>query len=135
MKHFKRLTQRWPVIMGRKTWESLPEEYRPLPNRTNVVITSEPDDQTMMGARFCDNLEWVLEGESHWNQVWIIGGASIYEQMVDKVDKMYLTLVDGDFDGDTFFPQFDESEWNKSWIDYNKDATPVEFWCYERIKS
>jgi len=101
LKRFKTLTTGHTVIMGRKTYESI---GKPLPNRTNIVITK---DTTFMapGCIIAHSLDEAIH-ESTDTETFIIGGASIYTQAIDKADKLYLTKVKGTYDADTFFPDF-----------------------------
>ncbi|MBT9474635.1 dihydrofolate reductase [Polaromonas sp.] len=101
--HFKRLTQGWPVIMGRKTWDSLPARFRPLPGRTNVVITRQPDWHDA-GALPASSLEAALGLCDQSDEVWIIGGAQIYAQAEPLAERIEVTEIDQDFEGDAFAP-------------------------------
>ena len=112
-KRFKALTSGHPIIMGRKTWDSLP--FKPLPNRTNIVITRDSSLSFARGglAKLAGSLEEAIEiakNASGGEEVFIVGGGQIYEQAIKKglVDRLYLTLVDGNFDADTFFPDYSE---------------------------
>lgn len=114
MKFFKEKTIGQIVIMGRKNWESIPEKYRPLSGRENVVLSRNPDF-TAGGCRVFDSLDGCLaayETEMSRN-LFIIGGGEIYKQALfsGKVSEMYITHVDKAFDADTYFPDFDSSEW------------------------
>jgi len=102
--HFKRLTQGWPVIMGRKTWDSLPARFRPLPGRTNVVITRQPD-WTDSGAQTAASLPDALAQCSQSEEVWVIGGAQIYAQAEPLAERIEVTEIAQDFDGDAFAPR------------------------------
>lgn len=101
--HFKRLTQGWPVIMGRKTWDSLPPRFRPLPGRTNVVITRQTDWHAA-GAQAAASLEGALALCQQSDEVWIIGGAQIYAQAEPLAERIEVTEIDQDFEGDAFAP-------------------------------
>lgn len=106
---FKKLTAGHPVIMGRKTFESL---VKPLVDRINIVITSDQDYRAD-GAIACHSLEEAIkvafrQAQGKKNEVFIIGGSQIYKQAIDLADKLYLTIVDGDFEADTFFPDFSD---------------------------
>ena len=122
-KRFKELTSGHIVIMGRKTYESLPEKFKPLPNRINIVVTR--NNQFTILARsykdsnsqvlICNSLEAAIQKAKSYKlqvtsfEVFIIGGASIYEQGIKYADKLYLTLVDREFpDADAFFPEYGE---------------------------
>lgn len=107
LKNFKRLTSGNTVVMGRKTFESI---GKPLPNRNNVVISSS--FPATPGIDVCQTVDEALEkARSYRKDVFIIGGSSIYQQTIPLADKMYLSYVKKEYDGDTFFPEFDESEW------------------------
>ena len=109
MKRFKRLTTGHTVIMGRKTFESLPNGA--LPNRTNVVIT-RTRGITFPDCELYDQLPDAISHHQHEKEIFIIGGASIYEQTIRLVDKLYLTRIHHTFElADTFFPEIMEDEW------------------------
>ena len=101
--HFKRLTLGCPVIMGRKTWDSLPPKFRPLPGRSNIVITRQPDWQSS-GAIPAHSLEAALSLCAQAEHVWVIGGAQIYAQALPLATTVALTEIDADFDGDAYAP-------------------------------
>lgn len=112
-KRLRTLTSGHSIIMGRKTWESLPA--KPLPNRTNIVITRNPEFSLARShlAKLAGSLEEALrqaQGKPGNEEVFIIGGGQIYEQAIEKglVNKLYLTLVDGNFEADTFFPDYSD---------------------------
>ncbi|PLS31103.1 dihydrofolate reductase [Bifidobacterium margollesii] len=112
LKHFKSLTISHPVVMGRKTWESLGERYRPLPNRDNIVI-SRDGKYHAAGATVVDSLDDALDlarQESipddgiERNEIWVIGGAQIFEQALPFASRAFVTEIDADFDADAFAP-------------------------------
>jgi len=120
-KRFKDLTSGHIVIMGRKTYESLPEKFRPLPNRISIVVTR--NNQFTILARsykdskvvICNSLEAAIQKAKSYKsqvtsfEVFIIGGASIYAQGITCADKLYLTLIDKEYpDADAFFPEYGE---------------------------
>ena len=115
MNFFKTTTSGHWVIMGRKSWESLPPRFRPLPNRTNCVVSRNEDFQAE-GARVFFNLQMAIE-EAHNSaaeEIFIIGGAQIYHQSLTEnlVDELFLTHVDASFnDADVFFPEIVKSQW------------------------
>ena len=109
MQRFKRLTTGHTVIMGRKTFESLPKGV--LPERTNVVITHNPH-ASYEGCETYEQLTTAISRHQHENEVFIIGGASIYEQAIDIADKLYITLIHHSFEfADTFFPEIKACDW------------------------
>jgi dihydrofolate reductase len=119
MKHFKTLTTGHAVIMGRKTFESLP--YGALPERTNVVITN---NQTFKahGCEVCTSLEEAIAKHTDEDEIFIIGGASIYQQALNFTNKIYLTKVLSTFpDADVFFPKLNNNEWFMT----NEEAFPA----------
>jgi dihydrofolate reductase len=108
--HFKNITMGGVVAMGRKTWESIPLKYRPLPGRTNIVLTHDPKYDTMGGAHVvCDGIEAIIQADN--KDLFIIGGAKLYKQFLPVADRLELTIVDTAIAGDAYFPSFDESEW------------------------
>ncbi len=109
LKRFKALTTGKPVIMGRKTWDSI---GRPLPNRQNIVITRNPD----FAADGCDVVstpEQAIAAAGDADELMIIGGGTIYEIFLDKATRVYLTLVHAEIDGDTYFPELDTHVWTE----------------------
>ena len=106
MRFFRQTTSGHPVIMGRKTYESL---GRPLPNRTNVVISRTIDQ--IEGCTVVRSLEEAVALFPNEEEVFIIGGAQIYAEALPLADKFYLTRVHHPYEGDTSFPAWDESEW------------------------
>ncbi len=112
MKYFMETTKGHHVIMGRKNYESIPDKFRPLPNRSNIVITRQANFNAP-GCIVVHSIERALDiannnGES---EVFIIGGAEIYKQGLANTQRMYLTEIDATIDGDTFFPDFEKNDW------------------------
>jgi dihydrofolate reductase len=107
LKRFKEITTGHTVIMGRNTWFSLPK--RPLPNRRNIVLTPDPLGEP--GAEEVKTMDEVFELCKGDAENFVIGGASMYEQLLPHTNKLYLTCVDGEYDTDTFFPELNENEW------------------------
>ncbi len=101
--HFKQLTQGWPVVMGRKTWDSLPARFRPLPGRSNIVITRQADWQ-QAGALRAASLDEALQQSAESSEVWIIGGAQIYAQAEPLASRIEATEIEAAFAGDAFAP-------------------------------
>ena len=105
--HFKRTTMGQPIVMGRKTWESI---GRPLPGRRNVVVTRNADYRAE-GAEVVPSLEEALRTLADADTVFVIGGGEIYRQALPSADVVWLTKIGADFEGDTTFPELPESEW------------------------
>lgn len=101
--HFKQLTLGCPVIMGRKTWDSLPPKFRPLPDRTNIVITRN-DDWQAEGAQRAGSLDDALQQAAPAPEIWVIGGAQIYAQAEPLAVHAEVTEIAQDFDGDAHAP-------------------------------
>jgi dihydrofolate reductase len=101
--HFKQLTHGHPVIMGRKTWDSLPPKFRPLPGRANIVITRQPDWQAE-GATRAGSLEEALRQAGPVPEIWVIGGAQIYAQAEPLASRAEVTEIARDFEGDAYAP-------------------------------
>lgn len=114
MRFFRETTKGHYVITGRRNYESIPEKYRPLKGRTNVVVTHDVSYKAP-GAFVVNSLEEAImvASNSGDEEVFLIGGGQIYKEALEKnlVDRMYLTLIQGVFEGDTFFPDFDEDRW------------------------
>jgi dihydrofolate reductase len=116
--HFKRTTLGSPVIMGRKTWDSLPPKFRPLPGRMNVVISSSQDilkNLSQIGVSPAQNLREALSNceQSGAKEAWVIGGAQIYAQALPLAQKVVITEIDAAFEGDAFAPPLD-SAWREA---------------------
>lgn len=109
LKQFRELTTGNSVIMGRKTYFSLPEDFRPLPDRENIVLT-RGDPKIDASVKIVNSLEDAFDQASS-DKVFIAGGASVYEQTLAIADEMILTRVPGTHNGDTFFPEWDEQAW------------------------
>ena len=113
MAHFKALTAGHTVIMGRKTWESLPQRFRPLPGRSNIIITRQPD-YPAPGAEVADSLENALKLASTATIAFIIGGEQIYTQAMALADRLEITEVDQEPEGDAWFPEIAAVDWEKT---------------------
>jgi dihydrofolate reductase len=108
-KHFRRVTMGCPVIMGRKTWDSLPERFRPLPSRRNLVVTRNESWQAV-GAERVGSLHDALARTAGADKVFVIGGGELYALALPLADELELTEIDAHFDGaDTFFPAHDRT--------------------------
>ena len=132
MARFKRLTTGWPVIMGRKTWDSLPPRFRPLPGRNNIVVTRQTDWMAP-GANMANSIKDALAQCGDVEQAWVIGGAQLYAAAEPLADRIEVTEIAQDFDGDAFAPKLG-NQWiqaaheshvsssglNFSFITYNK---------------
>ncbi len=109
LKRLKSITMGHHLIMGRRTWESL---GRPLPGRTNVVITSDKNYKAEGGV-VVHSLNEALQTSSNDNEAFIFGGGKIFKEALPKVNKIYMTIVHAKIDGDTFFPELDKKEWQE----------------------
>ncbi len=112
MAHFKALTTGQTVIMGRKTWESLPPRFRPLPGRRNIVISRQPD-YAVPGAELADSLEAALALAASAETAFVIGGEQIYRQAIAVADRLEITEVDLEPEGDAWFPEIPAPTWDK----------------------
>jgi dihydrofolate reductase len=110
LRQFRKITIGKPVLMGRKTFESI---GRPLPGRLNIVITRNPGF-TAAGCTVVHSTEEAIKASAGFQEVMVIGGASFYEQFLPEAGRMYLTLVHARFEGDTFFPAFDWDDWKET---------------------
>ncbi len=126
LKYFKRTTSGKAIIMGRKTYESI---GRPLPNRTNIVVSRNPQFQAE-GIVMVESLEAAIKHAESVNlingidEVMVIGGAAIYEAALPLADRLYITHVHANVDGDAFFPKVNFEQWNEVSIEnFNKDES------------
>jgi dihydrofolate reductase len=110
LKHFKKITMGHPIIMGRKTFESI---GKPLPGRTNIIITRKTGYE-VPGCIVVNSVEEAVNLCRLEEEVFIIGGAEIILQVQETVDRIYLTRIHQEFDGDTFFPEPDPSHWTET---------------------
>ena len=120
LKRFKKTTTGFPIIMGRKTYESI---GRPLPNRTNIIVTRNADYH-QDGCIVKSSLEEAVESVANEEHAFIIGGAQIYNQAIEQglADRLDITLVQESFEADVYFPEFDKMEWELiSREDFDKD--------------
>jgi dihydrofolate reductase len=108
LKHFKDITTGHTVIMGRKTYDSV---GKPLPKRRNIIITRQPI--IIEGCEVVNSIEAALALCKSEDEVFVVGGAEIYKQSLKLTDRIYLTVVHKDFDGDSLFPEIDKTEWKE----------------------
>ncbi|MDI3382853.1 dihydrofolate reductase [Xenophilus aerolatus] len=133
MAHFKRMTAGSPVVMGRKTWDSLPPRFRPLPGRRNIVVTRQ-QDWNAQGAQRASSLHDALSACAQDPEVWVIGGAQIYAAAQPLAQRAVVTEIDRDFDGDAHAPTLWPA-WRETARETHvsaKDALPFAFVVYER---
>ena len=112
MRYFRETTRGKAVIMGRKTWESLPDSFRPLPGRHNIVVSRNPSYQAT-GATLVTSLDEAKSKAGEANEVFIIGGAELYQQAMQIADRLYLTEIANNFEGDAFFPEVLPQVWEE----------------------
>jgi dihydrofolate reductase len=109
MKRFRALTIGKPVLMGRKTFESI---GKPLAGRTNIVVTQDRNFRPI-GVKVAHTVDEALEMGSEAQEIMVIGGASFYKQLLPRAQRLYITEIHHDFVGDAFFPSWDSSEWRE----------------------
>jgi len=109
--HFKAVTLGCPVIMGRKTWDSLPAKFRPLPGRRNIVVTRQPG-WVAEGAEPAASLQQAIALCGDAPQAWVTGGAEIYRQALPLADTVEATIIDEDFEGDAYAPELTD-DWTE----------------------
>jgi dihydrofolate reductase len=113
MARFKALTTGHAVVMGRRTWESLPDRFRPLPERRNVVVTRN-SGWTADGAERAESFDHALQLVANEPRVFVIGGGEIYAAALPLADELLLTEIDLDVEGDAFFPSFDRGQFEET---------------------
>jgi dihydrofolate reductase len=120
--HFKRTTLGCPVIMGRKTWDSIPPKFRPLPGRANIVLTRQTDwhqDGVQRSGDLREALSWCEQISPQPAAVWVIGGAQIYAQSLPLAHTVVVTEIDAEFAGDAFAPQL-----GREWREIQRESHP-----------
>jgi len=136
LKRFKQLTTGHTIIMGKRTFESLP--VRPLPNRRSIVIT-DVFNETIPGCLMAYSIQDAIDLCDKYDENFIIGGGSVYNQFMPIADKLYLTLVHKDFEADTFYPEIDYSKWELIHNDSNlydeKSDLTYSYLIYKKITS
>ncbi len=138
MKYFMETTKGHHVIMGRKNYESIPQKFRPLPDRTNLVLTKQKNFKAP-GCMIIHSMEEGIEVAHHANEkeLFIIGGSEIYKLSLRYASKLYLTEIDAEIQGDTFFPPVNHLEWQEtSRVHHAADARhlyPFDFVAYSKI--
>ena len=133
-KHFRRVTMGCPVIMGRKTWDSLPERFKPLPGRRNIVVTRQAQWQAT-GAEPACSFDRALALAAPAAKAFVIGGGELYALALPHADELVLTEIDTAFDGaDAFFPAFDRAAFTESQREPRRtlDGTRYDFVTYRR---
>ena len=115
MRFFMKTTEHHCVLMGRRNYESIPPKYRPLKNRTNIVVTRQEDyggeEDIQVVASIEEGIQYAKnQGEK---ELFVIGGGQIYAQTLDLAHKLYITEIKANLEGDTFFPEFDRSQWEE----------------------
>ena len=135
LKHFKALTTGHTVIMGRKTWESLPAKFRPLPGRRNIVVTRNAGYQAE-GAVVTTSLQAALAAAES-GEAFVIGGAELYAAAMPLANRLQLTEIDASVEGDTWFPAIDHHQWRESAREAHRDEAGLDyaFVTYERPPS
>jgi dihydrofolate reductase len=131
LKHFKQTTMGKPILMGRKTWESI---GRPLPGRTNIVITR---DSTYLaaGCEVVNSIEAAITAAGEQDEVMVIGGAELYRQVLPDTDTIYLTRIHEAFEGDTCFPEMHNTEWHQvERIDHEADEKNSHDYSFIRLE-
>jgi len=135
LKRFKRLTTGHPVIMGKKTFESLP--IKPLPNRTNIVLTDVPDEK-IEGCTMAYSIDDALSKCPDGEECFVMGGGMIYKQFLKIADRLYITFIHKKFEADTFFPEVDYNNWTlieeEKHEDKGNSAFSFTYTLYEKKK-
>ncbi|AEX53645.1 type 3 dihydrofolate reductase [Rahnella aquatilis] len=124
---FKRNTLSKPVIMGRKTFESI---GRPLPGRLNIVISSKPGEHE--GVTWVTSVDAALAAAGDVEEVMVMGGGRVYEQLLPKADRLYLTHIDAEVEGDTHFPDYEPDDWESTFSEFHDaDEQNSHGYCFE----
>lgn len=132
LKHFKEITMGKKVLMGRVTFDSILARIgKPLPNRTNIVVSSDTNYQVPEGVELYNSLDKVLDKYAD-EEICVAGGASIYDQTINKADRLYITKIHQNYKGDVYFPPIDKQTWLELTCENHEGYS---FVTYERRKS
>jgi dihydrofolate reductase len=123
LKHFKALTMGHHIILGRKTYESI---GRPLPGRTTVIVTRDPDYQ-VEGCLTAHSIDAAIAACGSDLEVFFVGGANLYEQILPRADRIYLTEIQAEYQGDAHFPAFDSKDWQETARDRQVSAAGLAY--------
>jgi dihydrofolate reductase len=126
MQHFRAVTMGHPVVMGRRTWDSLPERFRPLPGRRNVVVSRNPAWRAD-GAERAESLDDALRLLGGAPKVFVIGGGELYADALPLADELLLTEIDADMEGDTFFPSWERAAFEETSREQHMSETGIPF--------
>jgi dihydrofolate reductase len=126
LQHLRRTTLGTPVVMGRRTWDSLPTAYRPLPGRRNIVVTRDAQWQAA-GAEAAHSLDAALALAADAPRAFVIGGAELYALALPRADELVLTEIDRDFDGDTRFPPWERGDFVETAREPHHAGPPNDF--------
>ena len=130
LKHFKQTTMGKPILMGRKTWESI---GRPLPGRTNIVITRD-SSYSAAGCVVVNSIDAAIAAAGEQDEVMVIGGAELYRQVLSDTDTIYLTRIHAVVEGDTCFPEIRNTEWHQvERVDYEADEKNSHGYSFIRL--
>ena len=130
---FRELTTGHPVVMGRRTWDSLHERFRPLPGRRNIVVSRNPD-WSAHGAERAGSLDQALELAAPAERVFVVGGGQLYAEALPLADDLYLTEIEVEVDGDTYFPGWERTAFDEVSREeaVSADGIPYAFVTYRR---
>ncbi|MFS0863277.1 dihydrofolate reductase [Fredinandcohnia sp. 179-A 10B2 NHS] len=133
--YFKRVTMGHPIIMGRKTYDSI---GRPLPGRENIIVTRDRNYQ-VEGCKVVHSIDEIVQlGSETKEELFVIGGSEIFKEILPYADRLYITEIDEVFEGDTYFPAFKKNEWNlissEKGIKDEKNPYEYTFLVYEKVK-
>ena len=131
LKMFKESTMGHTMIMGRKTYETI---GRPLPGRTNIVVTRQPDYQAPGCVVVNDLNRAIASCSPDESEAFIIGGGQIYQETISDADRIYLTVLPREVSGDTYFPEFSENDFKIIKSDFIDAVEPYHFYIYERVQ-
>ena len=130
LKHFKQMTMGKPILMGRKTWESI---GRPLPGRTNIVITRD-STYSAAGCEVVNSIDAAITAAGEQDEVMVIGGAELYRQVLPDTDTIYLTRIHEAFEGDSRFPEIRNTEWHQvERVDHEADEKNSHDYSFIRL--
>ena len=137
IRRFKEITMGHPVLMGRKTYETIPQKFRPLPGRTNIILTRQ-QEYDAPGCIVVHSLQEALSAVSPEEELMVIGGSQLFDALLPIVDRLYLTEIDDEYEGDVYFPALDMNQWREvAREEHPRDdrhASPFVFLVLDRVR-
>lgn len=136
MRYFKKVTTGHSVIMGRKTWESIPKQYRPLPDRINVVVSGTKGTEHFPGAIMTNGVRHAISicSVPSMEEVFVIGGEGVFRDTIAVADRLLVTEIDQEFEGNVFAPEIDPKNWQRNVLEASRSILGFNYRFVEHLR-